>query len=368
MSSCQHLRPGIAQLAFLHVSASWRGAGDRQPAVRAARAARQGRRRFLHGRLGDPVGEHRAVLRCGRGFRPTAEPLAELFERRARGRRTCASRSDSARLPLTPGILRGWRSTTGSGARYRRARQADPRIAAAISGALGDAAAVVNVGAGRAPTSRPGPCWPSSRAAVMLDQRPPRAAPAVEAVAEALPLPDDAVDAALAVLTVHHWSDVAAGVAEMRRVARRRAVVLHLVAGAGRGLLAAARLPAGRRGDRRPAGRADPRAHAPARRRRRDPVGPGAARLRRRLRRRLLAPPEAYLDPDVRAGMSVFATTDPSALAEGWRASRTTSAPVRWHRAHADLLKLDALDVRLLHRQRRPLTARRGFDRLRRRA
>ena len=61
----------------------------------------------------------------------------------------------------------------------------------------------------------------------MIAQRPPDAAPAIIATAEALPLADDGVDAAMAVLTDHHWSDRARGLAEMRRVARRRAVVFQ---------------------------------------------------------------------------------------------------------------------------------------------
>jgi SAM-dependent methyltransferase len=61
---------------------------------------------------------------------------------------------------------------------------------------------------------------------VMIAQRPPRCAPAVQAVAEQLPIRSDAVDAALAVLTVHHWSDLDHGVAEMLRIARRRVVIL----------------------------------------------------------------------------------------------------------------------------------------------
>jgi ubiquinone/menaquinone biosynthesis C-methylase UbiE len=48
----------------------------------------------------------------------------------------------------------------------------------------------------------------------------------VRAVAERLPLRDDCADAAMALLTVHHWSDIAAGVAELRRIARRRLVFL----------------------------------------------------------------------------------------------------------------------------------------------
>ncbi|MFE1450141.1 methyltransferase domain-containing protein [Streptomyces olivaceoviridis] len=61
---------------------------------------------------------------------------------------------------------------------------------------------------------------------VMISQRPAGAAPVVRAVAEHLPLRDDTVDAAMALLTVHHWADLAAGIRELRRVARRRVVVL----------------------------------------------------------------------------------------------------------------------------------------------
>jgi SAM-dependent methyltransferase len=109
---------------------------------------------------------------------------------------------------------------------YARGRRADPRIAAQIHAALGDAATVVNVGAGAGsyePTDR----WvlavePSAR---MRAQRPPGAAPAIAARAESLPLDDDAVDAAMACATIHHWEPPAAGLAELRRVARGRVVV-----------------------------------------------------------------------------------------------------------------------------------------------
>ncbi len=50
--------------------------------------------------------------------------------------------------------------------------------------------------------------------------------PAIDAVAEALPFDDDAVDAAMAMLTVHQWPDPVAGLAELRRVARGPVVVL----------------------------------------------------------------------------------------------------------------------------------------------
>ena len=59
----------------------------------------------------------------------------------------------------------------------------------------------------------------------MIGQRSPSAAPAVCGVAEQLPFKDGAFDVALAVLTVHHWGDPAAGLAEMRRVSRKQVVV-----------------------------------------------------------------------------------------------------------------------------------------------
>jgi SAM-dependent methyltransferase len=111
---------------------------------------------------------------------------------------------------------------------YTATREADPRIAARIEAALGDAESVVNVGAGT------GSYEPVDReaiavepAATMIAQRPPGSPPAVQASAEALPLADDSVDAAMAIISDHHWRDRAAGLREMRRVARRRVVILN---------------------------------------------------------------------------------------------------------------------------------------------
>ncbi len=112
------------------------------------------------------------------------------------------------------------------GVSYAASRQPDPRIAAIIRAALGSARTVVNVGAGAGsyepPDVRLAAVEPS---AVMVGQRPLRAAPGVRARAENLPFPDDAFDAALAVLTVHHWRSAAAGLAELRRVARCQVVL-----------------------------------------------------------------------------------------------------------------------------------------------
>jgi ubiquinone/menaquinone biosynthesis C-methylase UbiE len=61
---------------------------------------------------------------------------------------------------------------------------------------------------------------------VMIEQRASDSAPVTQAAAEDLPFSDDSFDAAMAILTVHHWGDVDAGLAEMTRVARRRVVVV----------------------------------------------------------------------------------------------------------------------------------------------
>jgi SAM-dependent methyltransferase len=110
---------------------------------------------------------------------------------------------------------------------YARTRRPDPRIAARIDAALGDAETVVNVGAGvgsyEPPDRRLTAVEPSAE---MIAQRPPEAAPAVRASAEALPFEDGSFDAAMAVLTVHHWPDREAGLAELRRVSRDRVVVV----------------------------------------------------------------------------------------------------------------------------------------------
>jgi SAM-dependent methyltransferase len=110
---------------------------------------------------------------------------------------------------------------------YARSRRPDPRIQRALEDALGDARTVLNVGAGT------GGYEPAERkvtavepSAEMIAQRAPDAAPVVQAAAEALPFEDDSFDAAMALQTVHHWPDMEAGLAEMRRVARGPVVIL----------------------------------------------------------------------------------------------------------------------------------------------
>src|SRR4051794_12093876 len=107
------------------------------------------------------------------------------------------------------------------GTTYTATRRTEPRIAAQIWDALGDARTVVNVGAGTGsyePTDRHLVAVEPS--AVMRSQRLPGAAPCLAASAEQLPFADQSFDAAMAIATVHHWRDPIVGLREMRRVAR----------------------------------------------------------------------------------------------------------------------------------------------------
>jgi SAM-dependent methyltransferase len=113
------------------------------------------------------------------------------------------------------------------GTGYAAQRRTDPRIAAFVHAALGDAHTILNVGAGA------GSYEPADRdvtavepSAAMRAQRPTDRAPAIDAVAEALPFPDNSFDAAMAIVTIHQWSDADAGLREMRRVSRGPVVIL----------------------------------------------------------------------------------------------------------------------------------------------
>jgi SAM-dependent methyltransferase len=111
---------------------------------------------------------------------------------------------------------------------YSLTRREDPQISSAIHDALGAARSVVNVGAGT------GSYEPDDRyviavepSDVMAAQRRPTIPPALCASAAGLPLRDNSVDAAMAVLTIHHWDDeLERGIQEMHRVARDAVVIL----------------------------------------------------------------------------------------------------------------------------------------------
>ncbi len=116
--------------------------------------------------------------------------------------------------------------TIGQG--YSQTRREDPHFRALIHAALGDARTVVNVGAGTGAYEPPNrhvmAIEPSD---VMAAQRPRQLAPAIRASACSVPLRDCSVDAAMAILSVHHWDEERErGVREMRRVARGPVVIL----------------------------------------------------------------------------------------------------------------------------------------------
>ena len=106
------------------------------------------------------------------------------------------------------------------GVTYTATRRTEPRIAAQIWAALGDARTVLNVGAGTGSYEPPDrDVLAVEPSAVMRSQRRPDAAPCVAAAAEGLPFGDQTFDAAMAIATIHHWPDPIAGLREMKRVA-----------------------------------------------------------------------------------------------------------------------------------------------------
>lgn len=231
------------------------------------------------------------------------------------------------------------------GVGYTATRRADPRIAAILYRALGDAASVVNVGAGTGsyepPDRRVVAVEPSE---VMIRQRPPGSAPAIVGSAEALPLEDASVDAAMASLTLHHWSDWRRGVAEMRRVARRR-VVLFTWDPDGEGFwltrdylpwLAAwdaTRFPTIAELEGALPGAAVEAVPIP-----RDCVDGVLAAF--------WARPEAYLDPVVQRGFSMFALApDPARLDASLDVLAADLRSGAWHARHRALLSRHTLDA-----------------------
>ncbi|MFC9294736.1 class I SAM-dependent methyltransferase [Streptomyces sp. NPDC057011] len=110
---------------------------------------------------------------------------------------------------------------------YASYRRPDEHIARFIAQALGDAQSVLNVGAGTGSyenAARKVTAVEPSES--MRAQRSPRLARAIDAVAEDLPFPDGEFDATMALFSVHQWSDVQAGLREMRRVTRGPVAIL----------------------------------------------------------------------------------------------------------------------------------------------
>lgn len=228
---------------------------------------------------------------------------------------------------------------------YSMTRRADPRIARVIHEALGSAMTVVNVGAGT------GNYEPADRevtavepSAAMIAQRPAGAAPAVQASAELLPFDDDSFDAAMALMTVHHWDDLNAGLGELDRVARERIVIFTwdptpnevswLV---GEYLPELANLDLFR--FPRPDELADALGDAQV-----WPV-PVPADCRDGFIEAFWARPEAYLDPSIRTGMSGMAALDQRVVDRGTERLRADLESGDWDRHHGHLRQRRELDL-----------------------
>jgi SAM-dependent methyltransferase len=233
------------------------------------------------------------------------------------------------------------------GTTYTATRRTEPRIAAQVWAALGDAQTVLNVGAGTGsyePIDREVTAVEPS--AVMRAQRPAGAAPCIAASAESLPFEDQSFDAAMAFATVHHWRDPIAGLHELRRVARRVVVFTHDDVAAGwlrsfwltrdylpevAGLL-----------DGRPSMAEQARAIGA----RSEPVpipwdcadGFFEAYWRR---------PEAYLDEPVRRGISVWARVGPRTEQRAVDSLRDDLRTGRWAERNRDLLALEEAELGL---------------------
>jgi SAM-dependent methyltransferase len=228
---------------------------------------------------------------------------------------------------------------------YAALRRPDPRIASAVDAALGDAVSVVNVGAGA------GSYEPAGRTViavepseVMIRQRPAGAAPCLRGSAEALPLETACVDAAMAVLSAHHWPDLERGLLEMARVARKRVLLLTWVPDAAQFWLTEDYFPEILAHDRT--------------------IFPAAAALAAMLARLIgtvhVTPlpiphdctdgmlcaywrrPAAYLSPERRSAISSFARIDAEAGLARLRADLSSG---RWAERHGFLLDREELDV-----------------------
>jgi len=233
------------------------------------------------------------------------------------------------------------------GVGYSTQRRADVRWAAAIRAALGDATSVLNVGAGAGsyePRDIPVTALePSMR---MLSQRPPAAAPAVAAIAEVIPFRDGAFDATTAILTLHHWTDWRRGLAEVKRVTRRRIVIVTAdVFREDQPFWIKDYFPEIQEWDKhhmQPV--RDVVAQLWPSRVEALPVaadftdGCCAAYWRR---------PEAYLDPAVRAGISGFSLIPPDAVARGLAELDRDLRTGAWAERYGRLLDQDEIDIGL---------------------
>jgi SAM-dependent methyltransferase len=226
------------------------------------------------------------------------------------------------------------------GVNYTELRKPDPHIAASIHHALGSARTVLNVGAGA------GSYEPVDRQVTavepsidMIRKRRPSAAKTLQACAERLPFVNGAFDAAMAILTIHHWTHKAAGLREMRRVTRGPIVLLTFD----------------------PLSRPWLTDYLPALARLDEAQMPAMADYERWLGPVQVTPipvphdcsdgflyaywrrPTAYLDPTIRSGSSSFWALE--GVEPGLARLKEDIDTGEWRRRYADLLTLDAYDA-----------------------
>jgi SAM-dependent methyltransferase len=230
------------------------------------------------------------------------------------------------------------------GVGYQDVRQADPRIAGRLHDRLGTATRVLNVGAGT------GSYEPADRLVIavepsrsMIGQRSRTAGPAVRAVADRLPFADGEFDGALAVLTVHHWPDPGAGLAELARVTAGPVVVLtfdHAVHADQ--WLVTEYLPS----------MAELDAEDPSPEEIAEALGGGLVEVlpvprdcRDGFCHAWWCRPEAYLDPAVRAGISGIARLPGPTVDRAMERLAADLANGDWHRRHHDLLAEESIDA-----------------------
>jgi SAM-dependent methyltransferase len=230
--------------------------------------------------------------------------------------------------------------TIGHG--YQRRRIPDRRIGSAIHSALGPEGTVVNVGAGTGSYEPAGRCVAAIEPSLtMIRQRPPTAAPAIQALASHLPLREGCADVVTAILTLHHWTDRTRALCELGRVARRRVVFLTWDPAGPEFWLTEDYFPEIRARDRI--------------------AFPELSELRRVYGKITSEPvliphdctdgftgaywrrPSAYLDPAVRAGMSTFSKI--GAVESGLERLKHDLTSGEWARRYGELLQRDAVDL-----------------------
>ncbi len=226
------------------------------------------------------------------------------------------------------------------GTRYNQYREPDTRIAAAILKEVGSLQRILNLGAGIGayePADRGVVALEPSR--VMISQRPRNTAPVIQGQAERLPFKDNAFEICMAILTIHHWSDIEAGLKEAIRVARKRLILLTWI-GFAEDFWLVDYLPQIKKID--------------------EPLFPSIEQLEEIMGPVRVVPvpilhdctdgflcaywrrPHLYLDAQARSAMSTFSrVTDCSA---GLHRLNKDLKSGRWHKRYHDLLNKDSMD------------------------